>query len=93
MTDVTADSRYSFDTNVNCSYVYFVQPPLEACTPVVHSTVAFSDEILIDCDADGNPIGMELLDREVNIPIEALIAAYPTLTTARTQLLSLAKNV
>ncbi len=84
MIEGSRNSGYSSDAAVNCAYIYVAGSP-GTDTASVAKTVSFSDEILIDLDSDGNPIGIELLNQSVNIPIESLISAFPTLESARSQ--------
>ncbi len=84
MIEISRDGEYSSDNAVNCTYIYVAGSP-GTDTASVATTVPFSDEILIDLDPDGNPIGIELLDLSVNIPIESLISAFPVLESARSQ--------
>ncbi len=84
MIEISRDGEYSSDNAVNCAYIYVAGSPGTDAASVA-KTVPFSDEILIDLDPDGNPIGIELLNQTARIPIESLISAFPALENARSQ--------
>jgi uncharacterized protein YuzE len=63
---------------LDCAYFYVSDLPESQRNPVA-STVAFSQEILVDLDFDGIPVGIELLDSTMCVPVEALVAAFPDL--------------
>ncbi len=92
MTEVSRNSGYSSDAAVNCAYIYVASTPT-ADSVSVAKTVPFSDEILIDLDPDGNPIGIELLNQTARIPIESLISAFPALENSRSQFSAQVENI
>ncbi len=92
MIEISRDGEYSSDAAVNCAYIYVASTPT-ADSVSVAKTVPFSDEIFIDFDSNGNPIGIELLNQSVNIPIESLISAFPTLESARSQFSAQAESI
>ncbi|GEM_PF-1035955 len=78
MIDTAGTDGKPSSSSLGCSYFYVSDFP-ESQDISVASTVAFSDEILVDLDSDGIPVGIELLDSTKCVPVEALITAFPDL--------------